>query len=96
MTKTKLASYGMRPLNLAFGSAYILAAVNPQPVNHDLISLKNHEVDPNEMFDMGIETMNMPMSEKLKFEQGDDGASFGYVLLSSSIIAQSDTKRMHA
>lgn len=31
------------------------------------------------MFDMGVETMNMPMSEKMKFEQGDDGMSFGCV-----------------
>lgn len=31
------------------------------------------------MFDMGVETMNMPFEEKMKFEQGDDGMSFGYV-----------------
>ncbi|KAF7967846.1 hypothetical protein HWV62_32888 [Athelia sp. TMB] len=42
--------------------------------------LKNHGVDheANEMFDMGVETMKAPMSEKMQFEQGDDGMSFGY------------------
>ena len=29
------------------------------------------------MFDMGAETMRLPMDEKMKFEQGDDGVSFG-------------------
>lgn len=42
-------------------------------------SLKNHGVDSevNEMFDMGAETMNLPMEEKMKYEQGDSGISFG-------------------
>lgn len=35
------------------------------------------EVD--EMFDMGVETMALPLDEKLKFEQGNDGMSFGFV-----------------
>ncbi|KAF8684886.1 hypothetical protein AX14_004079 [Amanita brunnescens Koide BX004] len=30
------------------------------------------------MFDMGAETMALPMEEKIRFEQGDDGMSFGY------------------
>lgn len=29
------------------------------------------------MFDMGAETMALPMEEKMRFEQGDDGMSFG-------------------
>lgn len=29
------------------------------------------------MFDMGAETMALPFDEKMKFEQGDDGMSFG-------------------
>lgn len=33
------------------------------------------------MFDMGAETMDLPIEEKMKFEQGDDGMSFGYVPL---------------
>ncbi|CCM02605.1 uncharacterized protein FIBRA_04708 [Fibroporia radiculosa] len=42
--------------------------------------LKNHGVDEdvNQMFDMGAETMALPFDEKMKFEQGDDGVSFGY------------------
>ena len=31
------------------------------------------------MFHMGAETMALPLEEKLKFEQGDDGRSFGRV-----------------
>ncbi|EPT01048.1 hypothetical protein FOMPIDRAFT_44858 [Fomitopsis schrenkii] len=42
--------------------------------------LKNHGVDAevDGMFDMGLETMALPMDEKMAHEQGDDGASFGY------------------
>lgn len=29
------------------------------------------------MFDMGRETMDLPLLEKVKFEQGNDGFSFG-------------------
>lgn len=32
----------------------------------------------DQMFNMGAETMDLPLEEKLKFEQGDDGMSFGY------------------
>ncbi|KAH9921158.1 Clavaminate synthase-like protein [Fomitopsis serialis] len=42
--------------------------------------MKNHGADElvSEMFDMGEETMDLPFEEKMKFEQGDDGMSFGY------------------
>ncbi|GLB43791.1 putative clavaminate synthase-like protein [Lyophyllum shimeji] len=42
--------------------------------------LKNHGVteEVDGMFDMGAETMALPLEEKMKFEQGDDGISFGY------------------
>ncbi|KAL0954197.1 hypothetical protein HGRIS_005325 [Hohenbuehelia grisea] len=42
--------------------------------------LKNHgvEVEANGMFDMGEATMALPLEEKMKYEQGDDGNSFGY------------------
>lgn len=41
--------------------------------------MKNHGADDlvNGMFDMGEETMRLPLEEKMKFEQGDDGMSFG-------------------
>ncbi|TBU22663.1 Clavaminate synthase-like protein [Dichomitus squalens] len=42
--------------------------------------LKNHGVDEdaNEMFEMGAETMRLSLEEKMKYEQGDEGSSFGY------------------
>jgi len=42
--------------------------------------LKNHGADDevNGMFDTGAETMALPLEEKLKYEQGDEGMSFGY------------------
>lgn len=45
-------------------------------------SLKNHGVEheANDMFDMGRETMDLPLEEKMKYEQGDGGSSFGYAL----------------
>ena len=45
--------------------------------------MKNHGVEEVDgMFDMGEETMKLPLDEKMKFEQGDDGMSAGYGLLS--------------
>ncbi|KAI0772544.1 Clavaminate synthase-like protein [Trametes elegans] len=42
--------------------------------------LKNHGVDDevDAMFDMGRETLALPLEEKMKYEQGDGGFSFGY------------------
>ena len=42
-------------------------------------SLKNHGADKEVqgMFEMGLETMKLPMEEKLEFEQGDGGRSCG-------------------
>ncbi|KAF7331563.1 1-aminocyclopropane-1-carboxylate oxidase [Mycena kentingensis (nom. inval.)] len=42
--------------------------------------LNNHGADElaEGMFEMARETMQLPMEEKLKFEQGDEGNSFGY------------------
>ncbi|CCM03873.1 uncharacterized protein FIBRA_06024 [Fibroporia radiculosa] len=42
--------------------------------------LKNHgaDLEVQEMFNMGAETMALPLEEKLRFEQGDEGMSFGY------------------
>ena len=37
------------------------------------------------MFDTGAETMDLPFHEKMKFEQGDDGFSFGSVLPGSHL-----------
>jgi len=42
--------------------------------------LKNHgvEEDVDNMFEAGEKVMSMPMEEKMKYEQGDSGCSFGY------------------
>lgn len=42
-------------------------------------SLKNHGADDyvDGMFELGVETMALPLEEKMNFEQGDDGISFG-------------------
>ncbi|KAF8191254.1 hypothetical protein BJ912DRAFT_964681 [Pholiota molesta] len=42
--------------------------------------LKNHGADElvDGMFALGAETMALPLEERMKFEQGDDGMSFGY------------------
>lgn len=50
-------------------------------------SLKNHGVDheEREMFDMAAETMELPLEEKMKYEQGDSGSSFGYASSAASL-----------
>ena len=42
-------------------------------------SLSNHGVDRevNAVFDVGAETLALPLAEKMKYEQGDNGGSFG-------------------
>ncbi|KAI0334054.1 Clavaminate synthase-like protein [Cubamyces sp. BRFM 1775] len=42
--------------------------------------LKNHGVEweVDAMFDLGAETLALPLYEKMKYEQGDNGDSFGY------------------
>ena len=44
-----------------------------------MTSLKNHGVhdEVDGMFEMGRETMALPLEEKMGFEQGDGGFSFG-------------------
>lgn len=48
-------------------------------------SLSHHGAidEVNAMFAMGAETLALPLSEKMKFEQGDNGDSFGSVLSTS-------------
>lgn len=42
-------------------------------------SLKNHGADEEveAMFEMGAETMALPLDEKMAYEQGDSGNNFG-------------------
>jgi hypothetical protein len=41
--------------------------------------LKGHGADAEveRMFEMGAATMDLPLEEKMKFEQGDSGQTFG-------------------
>ncbi|KIL71141.1 hypothetical protein M378DRAFT_64952 [Amanita muscaria Koide BX008] len=50
--------------------------------------LRNHGVDKevNDMFDMGVDIMALPLEEKMKFEQGDDGMSFGYKAVGANAV----------
>ncbi|KAJ6466028.1 hypothetical protein C8R47DRAFT_42715 [Mycena vitilis] len=50
--------------------------------------LNNHGADKlaERMFQMAAETMLLPMEEKLKFEQGDGGNSFGYKAAGASAV----------
>ena len=62
--------------------------------------MKNHGADDavNAMFDMGTEMMALPLEEKMKYEQGDDGYSFGYIdtilvcMVPLMLITSPDTK----
>ncbi|KAI0766207.1 Clavaminate synthase-like protein [Trametes elegans] len=53
--------------------------------------LKNHGVDEevSKMFDTGAETMALPFEEKMNFEQGDEGFSFGYKARGATVIDES-------
>lgn len=42
-------------------------------------SLKNHDVDIKPVWEMGETTMVLPLEEKMKFDQGNTGRSFGYI-----------------
>ena len=44
-----------------------------------ITTLKNHGVtdEVERIFGTGAETMELPMAEKLRFDQGDGGQSFG-------------------
>ncbi|KAG2358711.1 hypothetical protein BDR07DRAFT_1294142 [Suillus spraguei] len=55
--------------------------------------LKNHGADQeaSDMFDMGTETMALPLEERMKFEQGDDGRSFGYKKVGGNAIDATGT-----
>ncbi|PCH41768.1 Clavaminate synthase-like protein [Wolfiporia cocos MD-104 SS10] len=53
--------------------------------------LKNHGADEEvaEMFEMGDDTMKLPYEEKIKYEQGDEGMSFGYKKAGANAVDES-------
>jgi len=56
--------------------------------------LKNHGADKEvqAMFEMGSETMKLPMEEKMKFEQGDGGRSCGYKAAGTNAVNETGAK----
>ena len=67
---------------MASGSKYALPPVSESKrIRLRFRSLKSHGVDEdvNKMFEMGAVTMRLPLDEKMKYEQGDAGMSFGCV-----------------
>ena len=77
--KPRLTSYGRRLQNSVFGSKYPRRFLCIVFAHLSGISLKNHgvDLDVDQMFEMGAETMRLSMEEKMRYEQGDDGMSFG-------------------
>lgn len=81
-----MISYGQQPRGLDFGSelkllkfivfGWILANGYSTAL---MTSLKNHSVERevDGMFDMGAETMDLPLEEKMKYHPGDKGQSIG-------------------
>lgn len=72
----------MLPRRLASGSALLSCSVyDNQCANlFPPCSLKNHGVDEevNKMFDMGVEMMDLPLEEKMKYDKGaETGVSAG-------------------
>lgn len=69
---------GKQQQSSASGSKCLLRTV-PFEILKKRCSLKNHGANEEVegMFDMGSETMDLPLEEKMKFEQGDQGNSFG-------------------
>jgi isopenicillin N synthase-like dioxygenase len=82
MTRLRLKRFGTQQPPSGFGSTYPApdSPVFLQYILRGPHSLKNHGVDAevDHMFSMGAETMSLPLSEKMTFEQGDKGISFGY------------------
>ncbi|KAI0062548.1 Clavaminate synthase-like protein [Artomyces pyxidatus] len=55
--------------------------------------LKNHgaEEEADAMFETGAATMDLPLDEKMKFEQGDAGVSFGYKCAGGNAVDETGT-----
>ena len=64
---------------MAFGSTYDFFLVRLKTLRISIFSLKNHgaEQEVDGMFDMGSEVMDLPLEEKMKFEEGDSEMAFG-------------------
>ncbi|KAF9002938.1 hypothetical protein BDQ17DRAFT_1305887 [Cyathus striatus] len=56
--------------------------------------LKNHgtEEEASGMFELGKEIMDLEHEEKMKFDMGNDGATFGYKALGTNVVDPSGTR----
>ena len=77
---------GLQPLGSRYGARLLVVSILCATVIPRLTrrhpsrsSLKNHGVDceVSGMFDVGAETLDLPLEEKMRYEQGDNGDSFG-------------------
>lgn len=66
--------------SLAFGSECIYRGVDKRRAEGCEYSLKNHGVNAevDAIFEMGRETMALPLEEKLKYAQEDDGVGLSF------------------
>lgn len=79
-TNTKSTSSGAPLLSWDSGSECIdTRFATCAATDAHISSLKNHGVyqEAERMFDMGMATLELPLEEKMQYEQGDSGASFG-------------------
>lgn len=81
-TRTKSRDYGaQRPVWVSGSESqlFICTYLPPKKVTLIPFSMKNHGIDSevDRMFNMGKATMNLPLEEKMQYEQGDSGMSHG-------------------
>ena len=77
-----MISYGRLRRSSDFGSkSHLIAcfAICCLTVLTSSSSLKNHDLDKeiDGMFEMGVETIALPLEEKMQFELGEQGGSYG-------------------
>ena len=83
--KRRSTGYGKLQQSWASGSeCSVDSCLNISSWRVVAVSLKNHGVEEvDDMFDMGRQTLALPLEEKIKFEQGNEGFSFGSVMMNS-------------
>ena len=77
-----MISCGELLLSSGFGSEFSKQDTSYETRTHWIpYSLKNHGADQevDGMFNLGEKTMQLPLEEKMKYEMGDQGSSFGFV-----------------
>ena len=82
--KRRSAGSGMLLLSSVFGSKLCTFDSRRLTNNRVARSLKNHgaEAEVEALFSLGKQFMDLPLDEKMVYEEGDDGMQFGYAALS--------------